>query len=239
MRGPERKGEAFICRYSWIPHQVRNDREGISGFRVAPGHPAPRCGVQKSASCGYCLCRYTCPGTPGFRVEHRVTPHHDAGSSGVSHPAQRCGVQWRGSPRTTMRGPERKGEAFICRYSWIPHQVRNDREGISGFRVAPGHPAPRCGVQCVSHPAQRCGVQRGKARHSFAGIPGFRIKCGMTWWVFLDSASHRVTPHSDAGSSGVGHPAPRCGVHWRVLPLPVFPGFRIKCGMTRRRGPVS
>ena len=79
MRGPERKGEAFICRYSWIPHQVRNDREGISGFRVAPGHPAPR-----------------------------------------------CGVHWRESPRTTMRGPERKGEAFICRYFWIPHQVRND-----------------------------------------------------------------------------------------------------------------
>ena len=98
---------------------------GIPGYRVAPGHPAPRCGVQKSASCGYYLCRYSlpgyfwiphqvrndrehritvrydvvagsregplvgiafagipCPGISGFRVEHRVTPHHDAGSIG-------------------------------------------------------------------------------------------------------------------------------------------------------------
>ena len=78
-------------------------------------------------------------------------------------------------------------------------------------------PRTRCGVQCVGHPAQRCGVQRGKARHSFAGIPGFRIKCGMTERVFLDSASHRVTPHPDAGSIGVSHPALRCGVHWRVF----------------------
>ena len=175
MRGPERKGEAFICRYSWIPHQVRNDREGISGFRVAPGHPA-----------------------------------------------QRCGVHWRESPRTTMRGPERKDEAFICRYSWIPHQVRNDREGISwiprrtgsprttmrgpfagipGYRVVArydvehritarydevtgssgvGHPALRCGVQCVSHPAPRCGVQ-------CVSHPAQR--CGVHWRVFLDTAS--------------------------------------------------
>ena len=134
------------CRYSlpgyfWIPHQVRNDREGIPGYRVAPGHPAPRCGVQKSASCGYCLCWYSPPGY--FWIPHQVRndvkgisgyrvvachPAQRCGVQCVSHPAPRCGVQWRESPRTTMRGPERKGEASICRYSWIPHQVRNDVE---------------------------------------------------------------------------------------------------------------
>ena len=146
----------------------------------------------------------------------------------------REGISWiphhTGSPRTAMRGPERKGEAFICRYSWIPHQVRNDREGISGFRVTPGHPAQRCGVH---------------------------------WWVFLDSASHRVTPHHDAGSIGgyylcqyswIPHQV-RNDVKHRVearydvavtphhdagsskVPLvgiafAGIPGFRIKCGMT-------
>ena len=86
------------------------------------------------------------------------------------------GAHWRVFPL-----PVFSGYRVVARYDVV---------GISGFRVAPGHPAPRCGVQ------------REKARHSFAGIPGFRIKCGMTGRVFLDSASHRVTPHSDAGSSG-------------------------------------
>ena len=109
MRGPERKGEAFICRYSWIPHQVRNDREGISGFRVAPGHPAQRCGVH-------------------WRESPRTTmrgPVCESPRTTMRGPV--CE-----SPRTAMRGPERKGEAFICRYSWIPHQVRNDGK----YRVA-------------------------------------------------------------------------------------------------------
>ena len=55
-------------------------------------------------------------------VSHRVTPHSDAGSS---------------------------GGYYLCQYSWIPHQVRNDETagsrkvplvgiafaGISGYRV--------------------------------------------------------------------------------------------------------
>ena len=166
------------------------------GFRVAPGHPAldagssgvshpaPRCGVQRGKA------RHSFAGISGYRV---VARYDEVGISGFrvtpGHPAPRCGVQWRESPRTTMRGPEREGEAFICRYSWIPHQVRNDREGISGFRVTPGHPAPRCGVQCVSHPAQRCGVQ-------WRVFPGYRVtpghpaqRCGVHWPVFLDTAS--------------------------------------------------
>ena len=70
MRGPERKGEAFICRYSWIPHQVRNDREGISGFRVAPSHPAQRCGVQWRVFPGYrVVARYD--------VKYRVVARYD------------------------------------------------------------------------------------------------------------------------------------------------------------------
>ena len=135
MRGPERKGEAFICRYSWIPHQVRNDREGISGFRVAPGHPALDAGSSVW-----------------------VTPHHDAGSSGVSHPAQRCGVQCESHPAPRC-GVQKSASCGYCLcpyfppgYSWIPHQVRNDRERISGFRVTPGHTAPRCGVQWRGSP---------------------------------------------------------------------------------------
>ena len=109
--------------------------------RVQRGnHPALRYGVQKSASCGYCLCRYLWiphqvrnDGTAGS--SKGVTPHSDAGS--------------------------------IVGYSWIP-------------RRAPGHPA------------LRCGVQRGKARHLFARIPGYRVKARY---------DERVTPHHDAGSS--------------------------------------
>ena len=126
MRGPERGRKGQVpCRYFWIPRQ-------------APGHPAPRCGVQKSASCGYCLCRYS------------WIPHQAPG-----HPAPRCGVQ-RGAAKDKCRcryfwiphqvrndgtAGSSKGvtphsdAGSICRYFWIPHQVRNDREGISGFRV--------------------------------------------------------------------------------------------------------
>ena len=159
--------------------------------RVQRGkHPALRYGVQKSASCGYCLCRYLWiphqvrnDGTAGS--SKGVTPHSDAGS--------------------------------IVGYSWIP-------------RRAPGHPA------------QRCGVQRGKARHLFARIPGYRVV-------------HRVTPHSDAGSSeepqrtsaaaGISgyrvkhRVTPHYDAGSRKVPLvgiafADIPGFRIKCGMTGR-----
>ena len=194
MRGPVREGEAFICRYSWIPHQVRNDetagssgvspqrasaaagisRPGISGYRVAPGHPAPRCGVHwRESAKGKCRCRYSPPGYSW--IPHQVRNDVVTGSrkgplvgiafAGISGFRIKCGLTGRvfldtasstGSPRTTMRGPERKGEAFICRYSWIPHQVRNDREGISGYRVE---------HRVTPHPM----------RGPFAGIPGYRV----------------------------------------------------------------
>ena len=131
--------------------------------RVQRGnHPALRYGVQKSASCGYCLCRY-------FWIPHQAP----------GHPAQRCGVQ-----KSASCG------YCLCRYFWIPHQVRNDREGISGYRRAPGHPAQRCGVQCVSHPALRCRVQKSascgyclcqyswiphQVRNDREGISGYRV----------------------------------------------------------------
>ena len=54
-----------IGGYFWIPRHTGSPRTtmrgplaGIPGYRITPGHPAQRCGVQKSASCGYCLCRY-------------------------------------------------------------------------------------------------------------------------------------------------------------------------------------
>ena len=167
----------------------------FSGYRVAPGHPAPRCGVH-------------------WRVfldsaSHRVTPHHDAGSRKVPL----VGIAFAGI----------SGYRVVARYDVV---------GIPGFRVAPGHPAQRCG--------RRTGSPRTAMRGPFAGISGYRvvarydvehrIKCGMTERVF---SGFRVAP---------GHPAQRCGVHWRV-----FPGYRvvarydvehrIKCGMMRRRGP--
>ncbi|WP_286009490.1 hypothetical protein [Barnesiella viscericola] len=74
--------------------------------------------------------------------------------------------------------------------------MRNDREGISGYRV----------------------VARYDVEH--------RIKCGMTERVFPGyRVEHRVTPHSDAGSSKV----PLVGIAFAGIP-----GFRIKCGMTER-----
>ena len=56
--------------------------------------------------------RGTSAGIPGYRVKHRVTPHSDAGSSKVPL----VGIAFADIP-------------------WIPHQVWNDREGISGYRV--------------------------------------------------------------------------------------------------------
>ena len=120
-----------------------------------------------------------------------------------------------------MRGPERKGEAFICRYSWIPHQVRNDE-------TAGSRKVPLVGIAF--------------ARISRPGIPGFRIKYGMTGRVFLDSASHRVTPHSDAGSicryfwipHHTGSPCTAMRGPLAGISFASIPGFRIKCGMTER-----
>ena len=154
--------------------------------------PRTRCGVQ-------------CVSHPALRC----------GVQCVSHPAPRCGVQWRESPRTTMRGPVRgRKREWACWYSllgyfWIP-------------RRAPGHPALRCGVQWRVFPGYRVVARYDVVAGSrkvplvgiaFARIPGFRIKCGMTGRVFLDSASHRVTPHHDAGSSK----GPQTG-----MGLPVF-----------------
>ena len=115
-----------LCRYLWIPHQVRNDgtagsSKGVTphsdagsivGYswipRRAPGHPAQRCGVQRGAAKDKCRCRY-------FWIPRQAP----------GHPALRCRVQ-----KSASCG------YCLCRYSWIPHQVRNDREGISGYRVA-------------------------------------------------------------------------------------------------------
>ena len=61
-------------------------------------------------------------------------------------------------------------------------------------------------------------------RGPLAGIPGFRIKCGMTERVFPGyRVEYRVTPHPDAGS----RKAPLVGIAFASIP-----GFRIKCGMT-------
>ncbi len=139
-------------------------------------HPALRCGVQWRESPRTTMrgpvresprtaMRGPVAGIPGFRIKcgmtgrvfldtasHRVTPHPMRGPvCGSPRTTMRGPV--RESPRTTMRGPVRESAKGKCRcryslpgYFWIPHQVRNDRPGIPGFRVAPGHPAPRCGV---------------------------------------------------------------------------------------------
>ena len=86
---------------------MRGPLAGIPGFRI-------KCGMTERVF-------------PGYRVEYRVTPHHDAGPRKVPL----VGIAFAGIP-------------------WIPHQVRNDREGISGYRV----------------------VARYDVEH--------RIKCGMT-----------------------------------------------------------
>ena len=149
-----------------------------------------------------------------------------------------AGISWiprhTGSPRTAMRGPERKGEAFICRYSWIPHQVRNDREGISGFRITPGHPAPRCGVHLplFLDTASSTGSPRTAMRGPFASIPGFRIKCGMTERVFPGFRVAPGHPAPDAGSRKV----PLVGIAFADISRPGISGFRIKCGMTGSPG---
>ena len=99
-------------------------------------------------------------------VSHRVTPHHDAGSrkvplvgiafAGISGFRIKCGMTGRvfldsASHRVTPHYDAGSiGGYYLCQYSWIPHQVRND----------------------VKH--------RVVARYDVVGIPGFRIKCGMT-----------------------------------------------------------
>ena len=104
-------------------------------------------------------------------------------------------------------------------------------------------------------PRTRCGVQRGKARHSFAGIPGFRIKCGMTGRVFLDSASHRITPYPMRGPVRGRKRERTCGYCLCRYSLPGYfwiphqvrndgkyrvtarydVEHRIKCGMTEKK----
>ena len=59
---------------------------------------------------------------------------------------------------------------------------------------------------------------------AFARIPGFRIKRGMTERVFLDSASHRVTPHPMRG--------PFAGISGYRVVARYDVVHRIKCGMT-------
>ena len=95
--------------------------------RVQRGsHPAQRCGVHwrvfldtaSSTGSPRTAMRGPLSGIPGYRVEHRVTPHYDAGSRegrrGIYLPvfldtASRRGMT-SGSPRTTMRGPARECE---------------------------------------------------------------------------------------------------------------------------------
>ena len=123
MRGPERKGEAFICRYSWIPHQVRNDETA---------------GSSEVSQTGKGLCRYTCPGTPGYRVVARYDVW--------CHPALRCGVQ-REKARHSFAGIPPARIFWIPRHTGSPRTtMRGPLVGIPGFRITPGHPAPRCGV---------------------------------------------------------------------------------------------
>ena len=57
-------------------------------------------------------------------------------------------------------------------------------------------------------------------RGPLAGIPGFRIKCGMTERVFPGyRVEYRVTPHHDAGSSKV----PLVGIAFADIS-----GYRVK-----------
>ena len=115
-----------------------------ASYRVTPhhdagsigvSHPAQRCGVQRGASCGYCLCWYS-------PCQYSWIPHQAPG-----HPAPRCGVQCvspqRASAAAGIPCPGISGYRVVARYDV---EVRNDREGILGYRVTPGHPAQRCGV---------------------------------------------------------------------------------------------
>ena len=62
-------------------------------------------------------------------------------------------------------------------------------------------------------------------RGPLAGIPGFRIKCGMTERVFPGyRVEYRVTPHPDAGSSKV----PLVGIAFVGIPHPSISGYRVK-----------
>ena len=209
---------------------------------IGVSHPAPRCGVQ-CVSHPALRCGVQWRVFPGYRVVARYDVEHRI-KYGMTGRVFLDTASSTGSPRTTMRGPERKGEAFICRYSWIPHQVRNDGK----YRVAARYDEVTGSIG-VSHPALRCGVQRGKARHSFAGISGYRV---VARYDVVGIPGFRVAPGHpaqrcgapDAGSSGVSHPAQRCGVHWRVFPgyrvvarydVVGIPGFRIAPGHPAQR----
>ena len=70
------------------------------------------------------ICEYPPAGIHGFRIKCGMTEPSQRGmtrtagaSEGSVSPRTRCGVQ---------SGRQRKGQS-PCRYSWIPHQVRNDR----------------------------------------------------------------------------------------------------------------
>ena len=129
--------------------------------RVQRGnHPALRYGVQKSASCGYCLCRYLWiphqvrnDGTAGS--SKGVTPHSDAGSRegrrGIYLPVFLDTASCTGSPRTAMRGP-------VCE---SPRTTMRGPEKCL-LRVLPLPVFPGYRV------AARYDVEH-------------RIKCGMTW----------------------------------------------------------
>ena len=62
MRGPERKGKGQV------PQTVFLDTASQRGMTW--WSPRTRCGVQRGASCGYCLCRYSLPGY--FWIPHQV-----------------------------------------------------------------------------------------------------------------------------------------------------------------------
>ena len=170
MRGPERKGEAFICRYSWIPHQVRNDETA---------------GSSEVSQTGKGLCRYTCPGTPGYRVVARYDVW--------CHPALRCGVQ-REKARHSFAGIPPARIFWIPRHTGSPRTtMRGPLVGIPGFRITPGHPAQRCGVQ----KSASCGyclcryswiphqVRNDETAGSSEGRRGIHLP------IFLDTASQR------------------------------------------------
>ena len=156
---------------------------------------------------------------PGFRIKHRVTPHHDAGSSE--------------EPQRTSAAAGISGYRVKARYdvAVTPHYDAGSRKvplvgiafaGIYGFRIKCGMTGRRGPARESPRTAMRgplSGIPGYRVEHrvtphydagsrkvplagiAFADISGFRIKCGMTGRVFLDTAVHRVTPHSDAGSS--------------------------------------
>ena len=72
----------------------------------------PLVGIAFARISGYrVVARYDVVGIPGFRVKHRVTPH-----------SMRGPVAW----VTPHYDAGSIGGYYLCQYSWIPHQVRND-----------------------------------------------------------------------------------------------------------------